>query len=52
MISRIRTQLLDLAGSLIADHLAGKDFAIERTLKVIEFIDKNDIPISDIKEQL
>lgn len=48
-ISQIRTQLLDLAGSLIADHLAGKEFALEHTLKIIDYIDKNEISIKDIK---
>jgi hypothetical protein len=48
-ISRIKTQLLDLAGELIADETADKDYAIKRLLDVVEYIDKHDVKVSDIK---
>jgi hypothetical protein len=48
-ISRIKTQLLDLAGELIADESAGKDYAIKRLLAVVEYIDVHDVKISDIQ---
>lgn len=35
-ISCIRTQLLDLAGELIADDLSTKEYAIKRILTVID----------------
>jgi hypothetical protein len=34
-ISRINTQLLDLAGELVADNLSDKDYAIHRILKIV-----------------
>jgi hypothetical protein len=48
-ISRIKTQLLDLAGELIADDLSDKDYAIKRLLGVVEYIDVHDVKVSDIK---
>jgi hypothetical protein len=48
-ISRIRTQLLDLSGLLICDHITDKEYAINGILKVVDYIDEYDIPIRDIK---
>ncbi|MCM2531480.1 hypothetical protein NDK43_02530 [Neobacillus pocheonensis] len=48
-ITRIKTQLLDHTGELIADDLSGKDYAIQRLLKVVEYIDEHDVKISDIQ---
>ncbi|MFJ5713712.1 hypothetical protein [Neobacillus sp. NPDC093127] len=48
-ISRIKTQLLDIAGELIADDLSDKNYAIERLLKVVEYIDDNDVKVSEIQ---
>ncbi|MBV7509690.1 hypothetical protein KW850_31795 [Bacillus sp. sid0103] len=48
-ISRIKTQLLDLAGELIADQSAGKEYAIKRLLGVVEYIDENDVKAKDIE---
>jgi hypothetical protein len=48
-ISRIKTQLLDLAGELVADNLSDKDYAIQRILKVVAYIDEHDVKIGDIQ---
>lgn len=48
-ISRIKTQLLDLTGELIADESAGKNYAIKRLLGVVEYIDEHDVKVSDIQ---
>jgi hypothetical protein len=48
-IARIKTQLLDLTGELIADESAGKDYAIKRLLGVVEYIDEHDFKVSDIQ---
>lgn len=48
-ICRIKVQLLDLAGELIADETSNKDYAIERMLRIIEYIDDNDVKICNIK---
>jgi hypothetical protein len=37
-IARIKTQLLDITGELIADDSAGKDYAIKPLLSVVEYI--------------
>jgi hypothetical protein len=47
-ISRIKTQLLDLAGELIADDLSDKEYAVKRILAVIEYIDEHDVKIKEI----
>jgi uncharacterized Fe-S cluster-containing radical SAM superfamily enzyme len=47
-IARIKVNLLDLAGELIADDLSDKDYAIKQILKVIEYIDASDVKVSDI----
>ncbi|MEH7114602.1 hypothetical protein V7124_19880 [Neobacillus niacini] len=51
-IARIKTRMLDLTGALIADHLTDKDYCIKSLLDIIDFIDTEDITISDIKETL
>jgi hypothetical protein len=48
-IARIKTQLLDLAGELVADDLSDKDYAIQRLLKVVEYIDEHDVKVSYIQ---
>lgn len=47
-IARIKVNLLDLAGELVADDLSDKDYAIKRILKVVEFIEEYDVKVSDI----
>jgi hypothetical protein len=47
-ISRIKTQLLDLAGELIADDLSDKEYAIRRILHVVDYIDEHDVRIKEI----
>ena len=47
-IARIKVQLLDLAGELIADDLSDKDYVIQRLLKVVEYIDEHDVKVSNI----
>ncbi|MFJ5717227.1 hypothetical protein [Neobacillus sp. NPDC093127] len=48
-IGRIKTQLLDLAGELVADDLADKNYAIKRILNTVEYMDKHDVKIRDIQ---
>ncbi|MBT2701581.1 hypothetical protein J7E79_30495 [Bacillus sp. ISL-40] len=48
-ISRIKTQLLDLTGELVAAELSDKKYAIKRLLAVIEYIDEHDVKVSDIE---
>jgi uncharacterized Fe-S cluster-containing radical SAM superfamily enzyme len=47
-IARIKVNLLDLAGELVADALSDKEYAIKRILKVVEYIDESDVKVSDI----
>ncbi|MCM2535012.1 hypothetical protein NDK43_25060 [Neobacillus pocheonensis] len=47
-IARIKVNLLDLAGELIADDLQDKEYAIKRIMKVVEYIDEYDVKVSDI----
>ncbi|NHC43396.1 hypothetical protein G6549_26360 [Bacillus sp. MM2020_1] len=48
-IARIKVNLLDLAGELIADDLSDKEYAIKQILKVVEYIDESDVKVSDIE---
>jgi hypothetical protein len=47
-IARIKVNLLDLAGELIADKLSDKEYAIKRILKVVEYLDESDVKVGDI----
>lgn len=49
-ISEIKTKLLDLTGALYADNLADKQYCIDGLLKVIEYIEGNDITVKELKE--
>jgi Leucine-rich repeat (LRR) protein len=51
-VTRIKTQLLDLTGELIADDLTDKHYAINRILNIIEYIEKQDVPIPEILNSL
>jgi hypothetical protein len=51
-VTRIKTQLLDLAGELIADDLTDKLYAINRILNIIEYIEKQDVPVPEILNSL
>ncbi|WP_223593628.1 hypothetical protein [Neobacillus bataviensis] len=51
-VSRIKTQLLDLAGELISDNLTDKHYAISRILNIIEYIEKQDVPVPEILDSL
>ncbi|WHZ04958.1 hypothetical protein QNH48_10190 [Neobacillus sp. YX16] len=51
-ISRIRTQLLDLVGELVADDLTDKPYAIQRILMVVGYIDKHDVEVKEIVDTL
>ncbi|MGG1676653.1 hypothetical protein ACIFOT_13000 [Neobacillus sp. NRS-1170] len=44
-IARIKVQLLDLAGELIADNLSDKEYAISLIMKVVEYIDEYDVKV-------
>jgi hypothetical protein len=47
-IARIKEQLLDLAGGLIADELTDKEYAVSKLLEVVEYIEDKDVRVSDI----
>jgi hypothetical protein len=51
-ISRIRTQLLDLAGELVADEFTDRVYAIQRILKVVEYSEEHDIGVKEIIDTL
>ncbi|MDM5326808.1 hypothetical protein [Neobacillus sp. CF12] len=51
-ISKIKTQLLDLAGELVADDLKDKAYAIHRILRVVEHIEEHDVGIKEIIAEL
>jgi hypothetical protein len=51
-ISCIRTQLIDLAGELVADSLTDKGYSIKRILEVVELIDEHDIGVKEIIDTL
>jgi hypothetical protein len=48
-IGRIKTQLLDLTGELVADDLADKYYAIKRMLTIVKYIDEHDVKIGDFE---
>ncbi|MDQ6598073.1 hypothetical protein [Bacillus salipaludis] len=48
-IARIKVQLLDLTGELIAEDLSDKDYTIQQMLKVVEYIDEYDVKVCDIE---
>lgn len=52
IISRIKTKMLDLTGELVADNITDKAYAINRLLEIIDYIDKEDIGINEIKQTL
>lgn len=51
-IARIKTQLLELAGELIADNLSDKEYAIERLMTIVKYIDENDVEVNVIAPTL
>jgi chemotaxis regulatin CheY-phosphate phosphatase CheZ len=51
-INRIKTQLLDLAGELIAVDLTDKGYSIKRILEVVEHIERHDVEVKEIVEAL
>ncbi|MCM3729589.1 hypothetical protein M3226_28825 [Neobacillus cucumis] len=48
-ISRIKSEVLNLAGELLVNEVADKDFAINRLLEIVEFIENRDVKTKDIK---
>jgi hypothetical protein len=51
-ISRIKAQLLNLAGELVSDDLTDKAYAIQRILRVVEHIEENDVEVKEIIAEL
>lgn len=51
-ISKIISELLDLAGELVADDLTDKPYAIQRILRVVEQIEEHDVDVKEIIETL
>lgn len=48
-IAKIKVKVLDLAGALADDDLADKDYAITKLLELVEYIEKEDVIIKEIK---
>ncbi len=48
-LSRIKSEVLNLAAELLANESADKSFAIKRLLGVVEFIENGDVNTTDIK---
>ncbi|PFN76201.1 hypothetical protein COJ85_32985 [Bacillus sp. AFS076308] len=48
-ISRIKSEVLNLAGELLANEAAERGDAIKRLLEVVEFIENSDVNTKDIK---
>ena len=48
-LSRIKSEVLNLAAELLANESADKAFAIKRLLGVVEFIEKGDVKTTDLK---
>jgi hypothetical protein len=51
-IGRIKVQLLDLAGELIADNLSDKEYAIKWLMTIVDYIDENDVVVKEINPTL
>ncbi|MEH7749240.1 hypothetical protein V7659_30180 [Neobacillus drentensis] len=51
-ITRIKTELLDLTGELVADDLTEKSYAIQRILRVVEHIEEHDVAVKEIIDTL
>jgi hypothetical protein len=47
-IGKIKVQLLNLAGELIADDLTDKEYAIKRLLTIVEYLEEHDITVKEI----
>lgn len=47
-ISEVKSQLLNLAGSLESDDSTDKKYAIIHLLKIIEFIEERDVKVNEI----
>lgn len=48
-IAKIKTQLLDLVGELIADSSSSKEYGIKRLMQVVEYIEEHDVKVNDIE---
>ncbi|MBT2653899.1 hypothetical protein J7E81_01390 [Bacillus sp. ISL-18] len=48
-ISRIKSEVLNLAAELVDDQSSEKDYAIKRLLGVVEFIEAYDVNVKDIQ---
>ena len=48
-LSRIKSEVLNLAAELVSDQSADKDYAIKRLLGVVEFIEEYDVKVKDIE---
>lgn len=51
-IARIKVKVLDLAGALAADDLADKDYAISKLLELVDYIEVEDVRISEITPEV
>ena len=48
-ISRIKSEVLNLAAELVADETSDKDYAIKRLVGIVEFIEQYDVKVKDIE---
>jgi hypothetical protein len=51
-IGKIKVQLLNLAGELIADDLSDKKYAIKRLMTIVEYLEEHDITVKEISPTL
>ncbi|MEH7415020.1 hypothetical protein V7266_07000 [Neobacillus drentensis] len=48
-LSRIKSEVLNLAGELLANESADRGFAIKRLLEIVQFLENGDVKTKDIK---
>ncbi|RFU71003.1 hypothetical protein D0469_03420 [Peribacillus saganii] len=52
LLSKVKTKLLDVTDQLVSDDTTDKQDAIGQLLKIVEYIEKEDITVEQIKESL
>jgi hypothetical protein len=51
-VGRIKVEILDLTGALIADDSTDKKYAVEQLLKIVEYIEEHEISIKEIEDSI
>jgi negative regulator of replication initiation len=49
-LNEIKTKLLDLTEALNSDEMADKDFAVDKLLNIIRYIDLSDVDVTYIRK--